>query len=151
MRSIDLMPTLLALSGLSSPDDIQGQSLLPLMGGPAGGADVVEEWIVRPAGSERDLGDGRSVSLVADGWKLVQNTDLSDEDHPQLELFDHEKDPLDLVNLATAHPDIVERLTKEIDRWQRQAESAQLQSDEELGATLSADELKRLRSLGYVR
>ena len=151
VRSIDLMPTLLALSGLSAPDDIQGQSLLPLMGGPAGGADVVEEWIVRPAGSERDLGDGRSVSLVADGWKLVQNTDLSDEDHPQLELFDHEKDPLDLVNLATAHPDIVERLTKEIDRWQRQAESAQLQSDEELGATLSADELKRLRSLGYVR
>ena len=58
---------------------------------------------------------------------------------------------MDLVNLATAHPDIVERLTKEIDRWQRQAESAQLQSDEELGATLSADELKRLRSLGYVR
>ena len=151
VRSIDLMPTLLALSGLSAPEGIQGQSLLPLMGGPAGGADVVEEWIVRPAGSERDLGDGRSVSLVADGWKLVQNTDLPDEEHPEFELFDHEKDPLDLVNLADEHPDIVERLTKEIDRWQRQAESAQLQSDEELGATLSADELKRLRSLGYVR
>ena len=121
VRSIDLMPTLLALSGLAAPDGIQGQSLLPLMGGPAGGADVVEDWIVRPAGSERDLGDGRSVSLVADGWKLVRNTDLPDEDHPQFELFDHETDPLDLVNLANEHPDIVERLTKEIDRWQRQA------------------------------
>ena len=151
VRSIDLMPTLLALSGLPAPEGIQGQSLLPLMGGPAGGADTVEEWIVRPAASERDLGDGRSVSLVADGWKLVQNTDLPDEEHPEFELFDHQKDPLNLVNLADQHPDIVERLTKEIDRWQRQAESAQLQSDEELGATLSADELKRLRSLGYVR
>ena len=151
VRSIDLMPTLLALSGLSAPEGIQGQSLLPLMGHAAGGAGAAEEWIVRPAGSERDLGDGRSVSLVADGWKLVQNTDLPDEDHPEFELFDHEKDPLNLVNLADEHPDIVERLTKEIDRWQRQAESAQLQSDEELGATLSADELKRLRSLGYVR
>ena len=35
VRSIDLMPTLLALSGLSAPDEIQGQSLLPLIDGPA--------------------------------------------------------------------------------------------------------------------
>ena len=151
VRSIDLMPTLLALSGLSAPEGIQGQSLLPLMGDAMGGAGAVAAWIVRPAASERDLGDGRSVSLVADGWKIVQNTDLPDEDHPEFELFDHRQDPLNLVNLADEHPDIVERLTKEVDRWQRQAESAQLQSDEELGATLSADELKRLRSLGYVR
>ena len=41
--------------------------------------------------------------------------------------------------------------TKDIDRWQRQAESAQLTSDEELTSALSADELKRLRSLGYLR
>ena len=151
VRSIDLMPTLLALSGLPAPEEVQGQSLIPLMGGPAGGTEAVGEWIVRPAGSERDLGDGRSISLIADGWKLVRNTDLPDEDHPELELFDHQADPLNLVNLAGEHPDIVERLTNEIDRWQRQAEAAQLPSDEELGATLSADELKRLRSLGYVR
>ena len=151
VRSIDLMPTLLALSGLSAPEGIQGQSLLPLMGGPAGGAGVAAEWIVRPAGSERDLGDGRSVSIVADGWKLVQNIDLPDEEHPEFELFDHREDPLNLVNLADEQPDIVERLSKDIDRWQRQAESAQLKSDEELSSTLSADELRRLRSLGYVR
>ena len=132
-------------------DALGEQRLLERLGGRVVAGLQVEEWIVRPSASERDLGDGRSVSLVADGWTLVQNTDLSDEDHPRLELFDHETDPLDLVNLATEHPDIVEHLTKEIDRWQRQAESAQLQSDEELGATLSADELKRLRSLEYVR
>ena len=151
VRSIDLMPTLLALSGLPSPDGIQGQSLLPLMGDPAGGAGVAGAWIVRPAGSERDLGEGRSVSLVVDGWKLVQNIDRPDEAHPEFELFDHRKDPLNLVDLADEHPDIVERLTKDIDRWQRQAESAQLTSDEELSSALSADELKRLRSLGYLR
>ena len=147
VRSIDLMPTLLALSGLSAPEEIQGQSLLPLMDA----TDVAEEWFVRPAGSERDLGDGRSVSLISDGWKLVQNIDLPDEEHPEFELFDHREDPLDLVNLADEHPEIVERLTNEINRWQRQAESAQLQSDEELSSSLSADELTRLRSLGYVR
>jgi arylsulfatase A-like enzyme len=147
VRSIDLMPTLLALSGLSAPEEIQGQSLLPLMGA----ADVAEEWFVRPAGSERDLGDGRSVSLLSDGWKLVQNIDLPDEEHSEFELFDHREDPLDLVNLADERPEIVERLTNEINRWQRQAESAQLQSDEELSSSLSADELTRLRSLGYVR
>ena len=151
VRSIDLMPTLLALSGLTAPEEIQGQSLLPLMGDPAGNAAGAEEWIVRPAGSERDLGDGRSLSIVSDGWKLVQNFDLPDEEHPEFELFDHGEDPLDLVNVAGEHPDIVERLSREIDRWQRQAEVAQLQSDEELGSSLSAEELTRLRSLGYVR
>ena len=151
VRSIDLMPTLLALSGLAAPEGIQGQSLLPLMGGPAGGAAAADEWIVRPAGSERDLGDGRSVSLIDDGWKLVRHSELPDADHPEFELFNHREDPLNHVNLADAHPDIVERLTREIDRWQRQAESAQLASDEELNSSLSAEELRRLRSLGYVR
>ena len=158
VRSIDLMPTLLALSGLSAPDEIQGQSLLPLMNGSVAGAgdvgvddDVVQEWIVRPAVSERDLGEGRSVSLISEGWKIVQNFDRPDEDHPEFELFDHREDPLNLVNVADEHPDIVERLAKDVDRWQRQAEVAQLQSDEDLTSALSADELKRLRGLGYVR
>jgi len=81
----------------------------------------------------------------------VQNFDLPDEDQPEFELFDHQEDPLNLVNVADEHPDIVERLAKEIDRWQRISESAQLQSDEDLTSALSADELKRLRGLGYVR
>ena len=151
VRSIDLMPTLLALSGLSAPEEIQGQSLLPLMGGPVGDEGPAEEWVVRPAGSERDLGDGRSVSLVSDGWKIVQTIEGEDEADPEFELFDHREDPLNLVNLADEHPDIVERLTQDIDRWLRQSESAQLTSDEELSSELSADELKRLRGLGYVR
>ena len=151
IRAIDLMPTLLALSGLSAPEEIQGQSLLPLMGGPVGDEGPAEEWVVRPAGSERDLGDGRSVSLVSDGWKIVQTIEGDDEADPEFELFDHREDPLNLVNLADEHPDIVERLTQDIDRWLRQSESAQLTSDEELSSELSADELKRLRGLGYVR
>ena len=81
----------------------------------------------------------------------MQNFDLPDEDQPEFELFDHWEDPLNLVNVADEHPDIVERLAKEIDRWQRLSESAQLQSDEYLSSALSADELKRLRGLGYVR
>ena len=121
------------------------------MGGPVGDAGAAEEWVVRPAGSERDLGDGRSVSLVSDGWKIVQTIEGEDEADPEFELFDHREDPLNLVNLADEHPDIVERLTQDIDRWLRQSESAQLTSDEELSSELSADELKRLRGLGYVR
>ena len=135
VRSIDLMPTLLALSGLSAPEEIQGQSLLPLMGGPVGDEGPAEEWVVRPAGSERDLGDGRSVSLVSDGWKIVQTIEGEDEADPEFELFDHREDPLNLVNLADEHPDIVERLTQDIDRWLRQSESAQLTSDEELSSS----------------
>ena len=56
VRSIDLMPTLLALSGLTAPRRIQGQSLLPLMGTPAGR---------RRRGPRNGLHDWRGLSEIS--------------------------------------------------------------------------------------
>jgi hypothetical protein len=66
-------------------------------------------------------------------------------------LFDRKNDPLDQKDVAAEHPEIVERLKKELQAWRKQAESMRLKPDSQLSATLSAEELERLRALGYVQ
>ncbi|MEE2612319.1 MAG: sulfatase [Acidobacteriota bacterium] len=155
VRTIDLMPTLLELSGLPLPETLQGQSLLPLLA-PGDGMEQ-PGWIHRPAVAEEHVRteagtDDRhaSYALVLDGWRLIHNV-TRDEDEPEYELYDHGRDPLNLSDVATDHPEVVDRLAADLERWRRRAEAARLPADAELADTLSADELDRLRSLGYLR
>ncbi|MGH9334086.1 MAG: sulfatase, partial [Vicinamibacteria bacterium] len=68
VQSIDLMPTLLELSGLEPPEAAQGQSLLPLLTGNR------ERFRSRPAFSERfrqadDRDTANAIAVVAEGFK----------------------------------------------------------------------------------
>ena len=155
VRTIDLMPTLLELSGVGVPDSLQGQSLMPLLG--VEGRTDEPGWIVRPAVSEEhvraDAGaDDRheSFALILNGWRLIHNT-ARETDEPEYELYDHLEDPLNLTDVAADHPEVVERLAAELERWRRRSEAARLPADDELTDMLSAEELERLRSLGYLR
>ena len=156
VQSIDVMPTVLELAGLSVPEQAQGQSLVPLMAAP----DTPDQlgWESRPAFSERrdggfgdddpDLPDIESFAVVLDGWKLVKNLNPP-EGRSELELYSHVDDPLNLDDVAADNPDIVERLATEIDTWQRRALAHKV--EEESLDEISPEELSRLRSLGYVR
>ncbi len=155
VRTIDLMPTLLELSGLPVPETLQGQSLLPLLADDGGSQQ--SGWITRPAVAEEHVrseagADDRheSYALVLDGWRLIHNTARA-LDEPEYELYDHRQDPLNLNDVAREHPDVVERLAADLARWRRRSEAVRLPADEALAGTLSADELERLRSLGYLR
>jgi arylsulfatase A-like enzyme len=152
VQSIDLMPTLVELSGLELPEAAQGQSLVPLLTGDR------ERFRSRPAFSERFGGSdidrrANSIAVVAEGFKLVHNLDLPENqpDFPEWELFDHQKDPLNLVNIAGEHPKVVERLSRLLEDWYKFAQAAKLPSDEGVIETLNPEELERLRSLGYVQ
>ena len=70
---------------------------------------------------------------------------------PEFELFDHARDPLDGVDVAAQHPDVVERLRRELDAWRKTVAAARLKPDSEGAAALSPAELERLRALGYVQ
>ena len=158
VRSIDLMPTLLELSGLVVPGGVQGQSLLPLMRGPGTGTDAdASQWVVRAAVAEEHTRDAAgvedahaSVALVLDGWRLIHN-EQREPDEPEFELYGHAADPMNQTDLATEHPEVVERLGIELDRWRRRTAAGRLPSDEESTDTLSSEELERLRGLGYLR
>jgi arylsulfatase A-like enzyme len=159
VETVDLMPTLLEMSRLPVPGAAQGHSLLPLLLPSAPGTGRAAEPWDRPATSEKavteDKGsppprDTASTAIVSRGFKLIHNTKRPGG-RPEFELYDHRADPLDLRDVAAEHPDVVGRLAKELAAWRQIAEQARLKSDTEGAAQLSAEELERLRALGYIQ
>ena len=154
VQTIDLMPTLLDLSGLPVPEQAQGQSLAPAITGdlslrrrPA----FTEVYAEEIRGFGDPAGEFNWWSVTTEDWKMVVKRPVgSDEDLPG-ELYDRSEDPLDKVNVASNHPETVADLTRQLNQWRAAAEQARLASDEELGATLSEEEAEELRSLGYLQ
>ncbi len=151
VEMIDLMPTLLELSGLAPPDGMQGRSLQPLLDGANDGwVDlplITEKWAV--TGIDSPPLDTNAVAIISDGWKLVHNFKRS-PDMPEYELYDFVNDPLDQVDLASQHADVVVRLSQQLEDWRERAEAEQLPSDSEASESLSAEDLERLKALGYI-
>jgi arylsulfatase A-like enzyme len=156
---IDIMPTLLEYAGLPPPQAIQGQSLRPLLPSGSAGTGVAPAaggWKRRPVIAELQPfgkefpGAAESYAIMDGDWKLIHNV-IRPPDKPEFELFDFYKDPLDQKNVADQHPDVVERLGKQLEGWHRMATQARLKPDSEETKGMSAEQLERLRSLGYVK
>ncbi|HTE65486.1 MAG TPA: sulfatase, partial [Candidatus Binatia bacterium] len=161
VETIDLMPTLLAMSGLPGPAAMQGQTLAPLLAAPRAGDSTTKVsgpgWQSRPAITEqikarddRPPLDIESVAVVAEGWKLIHHTRRYPP-RPEFELFDFSKDRLDTTDVAAQHPEVVTRLTRELEAWRKKAAAAKVKPDAETAKALSAEDLERLRALGYVQ
>ena len=164
VRNIDVMPTLLELSGLTPPKKIQGQSLLPLIAATqkSGQASPLEAakamgWKPQPAVTEKlrrptewHAADAtESFGMVWDGWKLLYHS-IRAKDSPEYELFDHRADPLNLKDVAAQHPDVVERLKVQFAEWRKMTEAGKLPKGDAADG-VSGKELERLKSLGYVQ
>ena len=91
-----------------------------------------------------------SYAVMEGDWKLIHNIGPP-PDRPEYELFQFYKDPLDQNNVASEHPDVVERLARQLEGWHRMASQARLKADREETKGMSAEQLERLRSLGYVK
>ncbi len=173
VQMIDLMPTILELSGLPVPAGIQGQSTVPLL---AESND--RPWKPRPAISEKPAGlsqvvpppiDVESIALIFEGWKLIHShRPAAAEDPaalhpapaaaaaegsplPEYQLFDHRLDPLDQTDVAEQNPRVVERLAGLLAGWRKMAESQRLADDETASEGMSRQEIDRLRALGYIQ
>jgi len=156
------MPTILELCRLPAPEGMQGQSLVPLLAAAKrtstestarsarNAALTAGRWRNEPAVSESLIDEQQKYAIILDGWKLIHNIQPI-EGHPQYELYDHRKDPLDQVNLVDKHPEIVKRLTEELKAWKEKATAASLTPDSEMEKKLTSEQLQHLRSLGYIR
>jgi arylsulfatase A-like enzyme len=153
---IDVMPTLVELAGLTPPQGVQGRSLGPLLAGNGAGSaasgrpprPVVAEK--QPMGRSGHPAASESYAIIDGDWKLVHNIARPAE-KPEYELYEFYKDPLDQKDLAPAHPDVVQRLAGQLDKWRQGARSARLKPDSEATKGLSKGELEQLRSLGYIQ
>ena len=70
---------------------------------------------------------------------------------PEFELFDAKRDPLDQHDVATEHADVVSRLAKALDGWHQMAVASRLKPDSETTSTMTPEQLRKLRSLGYIK
>ncbi|GIW95543.1 MAG: iduronate-2-sulfatase [Pirellulaceae bacterium] len=130
VSQVDLFPTLAELCGIPKPQNLQGQSLVPMLRDPN---YVGRGWaltqVTRGANVRRAArasnGEGRSgrffgYSLRTPRWRYTE----WDEGHEGRELYDHENDPQELTNLADRpeYRSVVEQLSSQL----RQAVAATL-------------------------
>lgn len=99
--TVDLYPTILEVAGLEFPYEGDGRSLLPLMDASSSGVDRLAYGYFR-----------NGITVRNDQYRFTKYY----RDEVPLELYDHEEDPLETVNIAESSPEIVEAL---MPLWQR--------------------------------
>lgn len=149
VQTIDLAPTLLTLSGLEVPSALQGQTLTPLLTDPVGERRAYPAFTFKAAltgtAGPPPLAT-ESSSMVADDFKLIAH---ATPEGATYELYRPHADPLNHQNVASQHPEVVTKMATDIDAWRRATEAERIAGDETL-EQLDAEELERLRSLGYI-
>jgi choline-sulfatase len=156
-RLVDITPTLLDLAELPVPPGLDGVSLLPMVahevsagaGSPPGsdaarekGADT-SDAIVGPVSYAEShfprlhYGWSELVALETERWKFVRA--------PRSELYDLREDPTELHDVSSRYPRVAATLQAQLDTMKLLEAN-----DEPTSATIDADSLARLRSLGYI-
>lgn len=138
VRLVDLLPTILSVLEIPAPPGIQGVTLLPYMveGKDVPGFDNYCETLL----TMLDYGWSDLIGVRTSRWKYI--------DAPTRELYDLERDPWELDNLAATYPDMVEEMRGKLARLLAG------ESGQGAGAFASmemSDEMRRsLQSLGYL-
>ena len=107
VESLDLYPTLADCCGLETPKGLHGTSLAPLLENPEQpGKDGAFGYWRR--------GKHTAKTLRTERYRFVQWKDRHGK-VVQRELYDHQTDPHETTNVAAEHPDLVAKLTKQLD------------------------------------
>lgn len=112
---IDLYPTLTKLCGVEAPNNLQGQSLVPMLKDPnAEGRGWALSQVTRGGGGAKAPEEKRvfGYSLRTPRWRYTE----WDEGKQGRELYNHDADPKELINLAEnpAQSKTVESLSKQL-------------------------------------
>ncbi len=155
VQLIDMMPTLLELTGIPPAGLMQGVSVAPLL---RGRALVRKQPVmssryryanVRPSGFVPENQTG-TFARIDPRWKLILRDQPRESGLPEVELYDRRADPAEKKDLAAQQPEIVRKQLAEVQQWIE----AQKQIRHHLGGTgkttMDPQTLERLRSLGYI-
>jgi choline-sulfatase len=155
VQLIDLMPTLLEITGVRGQGIMQGVSVVPL----TKGAALTRK---QPVMSSRfRYANVKAVGFVPENqtgtfaridsqWRLISRDDPKKSSLPAVELYDRRADPSEAKNLVAQRPEVVKKQLGEIQQWIE----AQKQIRQHLGnagqTTMDPQTLERLKSLGYI-
>ena len=133
-RLIDILPSILDLLDIPAPKDIQGQSLLPYINGKKKDdlTSYIETYFPR-----ENHGWSELTGLIDGDWKYIRA--------PREELYNLKIDPEEIHNAASQEPKVLQEKKKKL------GEIIALSSSriEAKKRAVTAEELERLRSLGY--
>gem|GEM_PF-3283850 len=128
-RLIDLYPTIMQLTGLTIPPDIEGIYLLD--------AELEKNLSVYAETPEM-------VAIRTREWKLIDKIGNNKD-----ELYNLKLDPREKINVIAKHPDISARLQGEIKHFKKNRTSSK--SIEQRPKKLDQKTIDRLRALGYLK
>ncbi len=139
IRTLDLMPTILDLCHCPLPEKVEGTSLTPLWDG------APEQYRVPTAICERPRPGEETIAIRTPAFKYIWRKDAADNPG----LFDLAADPAEQVNVAAAHPEVVQAFQREVDLHLERVARTNPAAPVEL--PLDDDKmLARLRDLGYL-
>ncbi|MCY3929785.1 MAG: sulfatase [Acidobacteria bacterium] len=144
---IDVLPTLLDLLGVETPEEVEGRSLAPFRTGGDGGDTpryvIGDKHSALTAKSRRNAPyeDPLQISLEVNGAKV-----LHDFSKRRTTYFDLTADPREERPLDKPPVDLVPPLGRRLVNWYRDLEKYEAKS----GTVLSEDDIKQLKSLGYI-
>lgn len=117
VSNVDFLPTLCDLAGIAPPDGVEGKSLRPLLEGSA--PRRWREFIVSEYYSKQKWANPIRM-LQTKRWKYIRYRHWGEE------LYDLERDPAEVTNLAHTLPpageirQVRDRLTARLDAWMRE-------------------------------
>jgi arylsulfatase A-like enzyme len=156
---IDMLPTILDLADLPLPEVMQGQSLEPLLLGRQGWEPrpVIFDEFYEDANTGKLLG---SIEVVDGRWgaSLEINQDPENDDRPPrmrrpvpLLVCDLWNDPYCLESVHDERPDLVKKYTSFLEAQFEAHQSLAQQFTRSEDSPLSPEQLRTLRSLGYIQ
>ncbi len=137
-RSVDVLPTLLALLGMRSPVPLEGTSLIPLMTGSVGSLNL--EAYSESLYPLRAFGWSELHALRAGRYKVIAA--------PTPELYDLESDPFEEHNKYNEQRALGEQMVARLHELQRRSEA--YARPERSRVDGEAETAARLASLGYI-
>jgi len=141
VRLIDLAPTVLELAGLAPVESFAGESLIPLVQGDEAGD--------RPVFAEGNFWGPDLYSWQSDGFKLILRPGKGKEPSERAELYDLGQDPAEQLNIAGTSARRREEMLADL-QWIRDRSSAGDEAREQGTVDLDAEQVRRLRALGYL-
>jgi choline-sulfatase len=134
---VDLMPTILDLTGQPIPAGVQGSSVLPILEG-AGQPPYVA------FGESPQFNGQRFVALG--GMGMVSG--IAGED---AKIFNLGVDPLQLNDLSETEVDKIAVMVRHLEAWEKMVAVTSLDPNLRTEEELDEDTLKQLKSLGYIQ
>ena len=135
VRLTDIVPTVLDMVGLAVPAQVEGESLIPLVGGKKGRD---RETYIETFYPRENYGWSELVGLISGDWKYIRA--------PKPELYNLRTDPAETRNEAGSTGETVTGLDRKLEDLVRKSAGLAARPSR----ALTAEEQERLRSLGYV-